>query len=203
MTWIRTVGPEEAEGRLASTYKKVASADGQVDQILQAHSLRPRTLEGHLALYKAALHTPCGLTPRERELIGTVVSMVNGCDYCVQHHRAGLARHLGQGAAADPELALAITTAAVSDEPHAELTDRERAMVRYAIALTSTPSAMSREHVDALRRAGLDDASVLDVNQVAAYFAYANRTVLGLGVSIEGEPLGLHPEEGGEDLGHG
>jgi hypothetical protein len=30
---------------------------------------------------------------------------------------------------------------------------------------------------------------------VAAYFAYANRTVVGLGVSAEGEQLGLAPDD--------
>lgn len=35
--------------------------------------------------------------------------------------------------------------------------------------------------------------SSLEINQVVAYFAYANRTVLGLGVNTEGEILGLSP----------
>jgi hypothetical protein len=33
------------------------------------------------------------------------------------------------------------------------------------------------------------------VNQVAAYFCYANRTVLGLGVTTEGDIVGLSPNE--------
>ena len=39
----------------------------------------------------------------------------------------------------------------------------------------------------ALREAGWDDGEILEINQVCAYFAYANRTVLGLGCSTEGE----------------
>jgi hypothetical protein len=31
------------------------------------------------------------------------------------------------------------------------------------------------------------------VNQVVSYFCYANRTVLGLGVTVDGETLGLSP----------
>ena len=41
-----------------------------------------------------------------------------------------------------------------------------------------------------------EDGEILEVNQVAAYFAYANRTVTGLGVSTEGEKLGLSPDDG-------
>ena len=36
-------------------------------------------------------------------------------------------------------------------------------------------------------------------NQVVAYFAYANRTVLGLGVNKSGDIIGLSPNDG-EDI---
>ena len=35
--------------------------------------------------------------------------------------------------------------------------------------------------------------AILELNQVTSYFNYANRTVLGLGVSTEGDELGLSP----------
>ena len=46
---------------------------------------------------------------------------------------------------------------------------------------------------------GLEDGEILEVNQVAAYFAYANRTVLGLGINKEGDIIGLSPSDG-EDM---
>jgi uncharacterized protein YciW len=49
--------------------------------------------------------------------------------------------------------------------------------------------------VTAMRDAGLGDGEILEINQVTAYFAYANRTVLGLGVSTRGDVLGLSPGE--------
>jgi uncharacterized protein YciW len=59
--------------------------------------------------------------------------------------------------------------------------------------------------VAALREAGLDDGEILEVNQVVSYFAYANRTVLGLGVDTTGDALGLSPgnSESPDDWGHG
>lgn len=197
MTWIRTIDPADAEGALADVYASLASADGHVDNILKAHSLRPRTLTGHLGLYKAALHSPNGMSPRERELMGVVVSMENGCDYCVEHHRTGLARQVG-----DEALARELADAAAQGESHDALTDRERAMARYAVALTRAPASVREADIEALRAAGLDDATILDVNQVVAYFAYANRTVLGLGVNVAGEPLGRSPPDRGEGFTH-
>jgi uncharacterized protein YciW len=44
-----------------------------------------------------------------------------------------------------------------------------------------------------MRNAGFDDGQILEINQVVAYFAYANRTVLGLGINTDGDVLGLSP----------
>ena len=64
------------------------------------------------------------------------------------------------------------------------LTQRESAMLRYAEKLTREPATMSADDVDALRQAGLSDREVHDVAHVAAYFAYVNRIVLGLGAEL-------------------
>ncbi len=65
------------------------------------------------------------------------------------------------------------------------LTQRELAMFRYAEKLARAPSTLLRMDVDALRRVGMTDREIHDVAQVAAYFAYANRIVLGLGAELE------------------
>ena len=52
---------------------------------------------------------------------------------------------------------------------------------------------MTAEDIAAMREAGLDDGEILEINQVTAYFAYANRTVLGLGINTEGDIIGLSP----------
>ena len=199
MPWIEIVEPGEASGPLERLYKGVQSADGHVDNILKIHSLRPRSLRGHLELYKAALHSkPNGLSMRERELVGVCVSLLNECDYCVQHHRAGLARTLG----GDLALAEELTQASIGAVESEKLTSRERALCNYTSKLTTNPTNMMASDLEPLRAAGLDDATILDLNQVVAYFAYANRTVNGLGVEVAGEPLGLHPDEDEEGFAH-
>ena len=49
MSWIRTIGPAQAEGELREIYERIAGLDGQVDNVLQIHSLRPHTLVAHMA----------------------------------------------------------------------------------------------------------------------------------------------------------
>ena len=50
-----------------------------------------------------------------------------------------------------------------------------------------------------MRAQGFGDGEILEINQVTSYFAYANRTVSGLGVNIDGEVLGLSPEESADE----
>ena len=96
------------------------------------------------------------------------------------HHRAGLARHGGDEAFAD-----GIEAHARGGPAPEGATARELATLTYAIKLTRTPAAMTEHDLAAMRAAGLQDAEILDANQVAAYFAYVNRLVDGLGVQLE------------------
>jgi uncharacterized peroxidase-related enzyme len=58
-------------------------------------------------------------------------------------------------------------------------------MVDYALHLTRAPGAMRESDVARLRDAGFDDAAVLDIAQVTAYYNYVNRLADGLGVELE------------------
>ena len=58
-------------------------------------------------------------------------------------------------------------------------------MLRYAEKLTVEPWSMVENDVIRLRDAGFTDRDILDINQVASYYAYVNRTADGLGVGLE------------------
>ncbi len=58
-------------------------------------------------------------------------------------------------------------------------------MLEYATKLTLLPSKVTSRDVDQLRRAGFSDRDVLDIAEVTAYYAYANRIADGLGVHVE------------------
>lgn len=189
MTWITTISYAESRGALRRLYDRIKGPDDNVDNIMLAHSLRPHSLEGHMALYKTVLHHPKNVLPKAYlETIGVYVSLLNGCTYCVDHHFAGLSRLL-----ADSERAGHIRTALEARSPAAAFTGRELRGLEYAEMLTTRGSDVSRRDIDALRAAGFDDGEILEINQVTAYFAYANRTVLGLGIDSEGDVLGLAP----------
>ena len=74
MTWIRTVPTEEATGKLRRLYDRVAGPDGNVDNIMMAHSLRPHSMEGHMALYKNVLHHSANEIPKLTSLLPLRIS---------------------------------------------------------------------------------------------------------------------------------
>lgn len=191
MTWIRTVPYEDATGRLKTLYDRVKGPGDNVDNIMMAHSLRPHSMEGHMTLYKYVLHHSGNRVPKHfLETLGVLVSQLNGCSYCVEHHFQGLRRLL-----ADDDRANAIRAAFESGDPSPAFDAKQLAAVRYAERLTRDPAGMTPDAVEAMRAAGWDDGEILEINQVVAYFAYANRTVLGLGVNTDGDILGLSPGE--------
>ena len=199
MSWITTIPYAAATGKLKRLYDRVKGPDNNVDNIMMAHSLRPHTMEGHMAIYKFVLHHTGNRIAKWRlELIGVWVSMLNRCSYCVEHHFAGMARLIG-----DPGRADALR-AALAAEDFGQLDPADAAALTYARKLTLAPGHMEPADIEALRAAGFDDGEVLEINQVTAYFNYANRTVLGLGVHTEGDILGLSPNNSAdpEDWSH-
>ncbi len=95
MSWIKVIGFEEATGKLKSIYKKIKGPNGQIDNVLSIHSLRPHSLVGHMSLYKNTLHHSNNTFPNWfLELLGTYTSYINKCDYCYEHHFTGMKQFL-------------------------------------------------------------------------------------------------------------
>lgn len=190
MTWIDTISYADAKGRLRKLYDRVKGPDDNVDNIMMAHSLRPHSMEGHMALYKYVLHHSGNEQPKWfLETLGVWVSSLNKCAYCVDHHFAGLKRLLN-----DDDRATAIRSAIDQREvAAAPLSDAQMTAMRYARVLTLDPSSLTKQSIQELRDVGFSDGEILEINQVCAYFSYANRTVLGLGCNTQGDIIGLSP----------
>lgn len=196
MAWITTIDYEKASGKLRKLYDRIKGPDDRVDNIMLAHSLRPHTMEGHMTLYKYVLHHSANSFSKSYlETIGVYVSLLNDCEYCVEHHFAGLSRLLKDDARASE-----IRRALQQNGPEKAFRDKELAGLVYVRKLTDEPSAVDRLDIDDLRQSGFDDGEILEINQVTAYFAYANRTVQGLGVNTEGDVLGLSPGDADDPM---
>jgi uncharacterized peroxidase-related enzyme len=58
-------------------------------------------------------------------------------------------------------------------------------MLRFADGLTRAPGAVTLADAEMLRAAGFSDRDILDIVEVTAYYAYANRIADGLGIELE------------------
>ena len=135
--WIRHIPFTQATGRLKQLYDRVAGPNGNVDNIMLAHSARPHTMEGHMALYKNVLHHGSNTVPKWfLECIGISVSVLNRCDYCVEHHFEGMTRLIR-----DDKRSNAIRKALEQSEPEtAPPTPAALPSPGYADALTTWPA---------------------------------------------------------------
>ncbi len=67
----------------------------------------------------------------------------------------------------------------------AEIDEKDCAMLEYVAKLTLEPWNMVEGDVVNLREKGLSDEAILDICQVAGYYAFVNRLADGLGVELE------------------
>lgn len=189
MTWISTISYDDADGALKKLYDRIKGPDNNVDNIMLAHSLRPHSMEGHMSLYKYVLHHPHNTLPKSYlEAVGIWVSMLNECRYCVEHHFSGLSRLIN-----DDARAAVIRQSMEQKNLEQAFEGKDLAGLEYAEKLTTNAAAVSKEDIESMRNAGLDDGQILEINQVSAYFAYANRMVLGLGINTDSDIIGLSP----------
>lgn len=195
MAWIKTISFEDATGRLQKLYKKVSGPNNNVDNIMMAHSLRPHTMTGHMALYKNVLHNSNNTLPKwYLETIGVYVSILNNCDYCIDHHFEGLKRLLK-----DDDKSKKLKQGLKTDTFSTLLETKYVDGLYYAKKLTLQPETLRKKDILHLKSVNFTDGEILEINQVTAYFNYANRTVLGLGISTEGDIIGLSPNDSSDE----
>ena len=133
----------------------------------------PEVLEHRTKTDKDIFYNPeAGLPRAERELAAAATSRFNGCIYCASVHARFAATYSKRVEDVDRLLDKGVGT---------DLDARWNAIVAASVALTATPITFGPEHVDGLRKVGLDEASIVDVINAASFFNWANRLMLSLG----------------------
>lgn len=81
MSWVNIIEPKSANGQLKQIYEAAEKRAGYVPNVAKVQSLRPETMAAGFAIYRQVMDSPTGISLRQRVLIATVVSKVNGCKY--------------------------------------------------------------------------------------------------------------------------
>ena len=188
--WIRTIPHDQAVGFLKQAYDQVKTPHGTIDNVMKIHSLRPQTMVGHWALYKAVLHSADNTLPLWfLEAVGTYTSMINKCDYSFSNHYHNARVLMGDDARAER-----MRAAFAEGRPEKVFDGKELALLQYTGKLTARPQDISEADIQAIHKAGGSDEEILEINQVCAYFNYANRLLNGLGVTLAGDTVGYYKD---------
>jgi uncharacterized peroxidase-related enzyme len=170
-TISRFTVPDRADlpADLADRVAEVEAKSGFVPNIFLALAHRPDEWRAFFAYHDALMdkETP-GLTKADREIIVVATSAENHCLYCVVAHGA-----IARIRAHNPRIADQVAT----DWRKAELDDRQRAIIDFAVRLAVEPWTVTVEHLARLREHGLTDDDVWDVGSISALFAMSNRLV--------------------------
>lgn len=134
----------------------------------------PDVLEARTRTDKDIFYNPeAGLPRAERELAAAATSRLNGCIYCASVHARFAATYSKR---VDDVQRL------LDEGVEAKLDERWEAIVDASVALTALPMTFGKDHVERLRKVGLDDAAIADLVGAASFFNWANRLMLSLGV---------------------
>ncbi len=81
MTYVRTIPYEEANAELKGIYDHLNHARGSISNVMAVSSIRPHLIKTLSAHVTNVMGADSGLTPAERQMVATVVSSVNKCQY--------------------------------------------------------------------------------------------------------------------------
>lgn len=156
----------ELSPAMQAYFKKCQEKLGFVPNVLAAYAFDNAKLETFAALYNDLMLAPSGLSKLEREMIAVAVSSQNRCYYCLTAHGAAVRQYSG-----DPIFGEQM----VMNYRAARLSKRQRAMLDFAVKLTSQPWAVEETDRERLRRGGFSERDIWDIAAVAGFFNMSNR----------------------------
>ncbi|MDX2423918.1 MAG: peroxidase-related enzyme [Amphritea sp.] len=158
--------PADIRDRILAVQEKA----GFIPNVFLTLTYRPDEFRAFFAYHDAVMaREGSTLSAAEKEMIIVATSALNGCQYCVIAHGA-LLRVFSK----EPLLADQIAI----NYRHAPLTDKQKAMLAFAIKLSRTPEDVAEDDYAQLRTHGYDDDDILDIAGITAFFGLSNRIAI-------------------------
>lgn len=139
---------------------------GMVPNVLRAYAHNIEKLDAFAGMYNELMLGPSGLSKLEREMIAVAVSSVNKCFYCLVAHGAAV-----RGLSGDPALGEAL----VMNYRVADVSQKQRAMLDFAVLMTEASARIEEADRQALRDVGFSDGDIWDIAAVASFYNMSNR----------------------------
>ena len=156
--------PEDLRDRILAVQDKA----GFVPNVFLALGHRPLELRAFMDYHDALMDKDSGLSHAEREMIIVTTSNRNERLYCVVAHGAILRIRAKNGELAD-QVAV--------NYRKADISDRQKAMLDFAVKISHDAQATSDEDFSILRSHGFSDEDIWDMAAITAFFGLSNRMV--------------------------
>lgn len=184
ISWLRVPDRDELPEDVQTLFSKADHKLGLVPNVFKVFALTPEHFMRWFTYFDYLMRNEDGnLSPAEREMIGVAVSVENHCEYCLGAHGATLRELIGDNVKAD---------VISHNYRRADLSERERALLNFAVKLTNRSFEMAPKDLEALRAQGLSDEAIFEAAQVAAMFNFTNRLANALGWKPNPEYYGQH-----------
>jgi uncharacterized peroxidase-related enzyme len=154
--------PPDLRERILAVQEK----SGFVPNVFLALAHRPDEFRAFFAYHDALMERDGGLTKAEKEMIVVATSAANDCQYCVVAHGAILRIR-----AKDPLVADQVAI----NYRKADITDRQRAMLDFALKVATASGAIGADDFAALHAHGFGDDDIWDIAAITSLFALSNR----------------------------
>ena len=154
--------PDDVRARILEVQEKA----GFVPNVFLAFAHRPAEFRAFFAYHDALLLRESGLSKGDKEMIIVATSGINRCLYCVVAHGA-LLRIYEKNALVADQVAV--------NHRKADITARQRAMLDFAVKVTSESHLVGDADFAALREHGFSDDDAWDIAGIAALFGLSNR----------------------------
>ncbi|BAY08960.1 peroxidase-related enzyme [Calothrix sp. NIES-2098] len=177
-SWLQVPDEATLPPEVQALFKEQRDRFGFVHSFFLGYSLNPEHLLLWFNYYNALMYGEGELSHKEREIIAIVSSASNHCESCVITHKAHLREVIKDPLFPD---ALALNHQEVA------LTERELALVNFAIKVNQNSSQFSPQDLEPLRQAGLSDRAILEAGEIAAQFSLSNRLTKAFGWKVPGE----------------
>ena len=156
--------PDDIRTRILTVQEK----SGFIPNVFLMLAHRPAEFRAFFDYHDALMEKDVGLSKAEREMIVVATSAAGQCLYCVIAHGAILRIR-----AKNPRLADQLAT----NHRKAEISPRQRAMLDFAIKLSTHGAEVDDADLAALRAHGFDDEAIWDIGAITAFFSMSNRLV--------------------------
>lgn len=154
--------PDDIKDKIIAVQEKA----GFIPNVFLALAHRPNEFRAFFAYHDALMERNSGLTKAEMEMIVTTTSGANSCQYCVVAHGAIL-----RVRAKDPLIADQVAV----NYRKADITDRQRAMLDFAMKVCDAAETVGDDDFETLREHGFDDEDIWDIAGITAFFGLSNR----------------------------